>query len=161
MAGPNYYMLVVNTAPLSPLVLNRRIYSCNLIRNDIPFRWRGRYNEDTDLSIRMLKAGWVTVLFNALLQWKMTTQSMSGGNTDTIYKDGTGEKSAMLVRMHPDVTRPAFKWGHEHHYVDYAPFKGNKLRRRVDAKVSSKPDEFGMVLTHRDGHAPQPDEAAC
>ena len=48
------------------------------------------------------------------------------------------------------MARLAYRWGRAHHYVDYRPFKGNKLRRRVDAKVSSEPDEFGMVLTYRD-----------
>jgi len=28
-----------------------------LIRNDIPYRWRAKYNEDTDLSLRVLKDG--------------------------------------------------------------------------------------------------------
>lgn len=35
---------------------DRRAFPCILIQNDIPFRWRGRYNEDTDLSLRALKA---------------------------------------------------------------------------------------------------------
>src|SRR5581483_6046093 len=65
MAGPNYRMFVPrkrNDKP--PYTLNTRIYSCNLIRNDVPYRWRGRYNEDTDLSLRMLKDKWCTILFN-------------------------------------------------------------------------------------------------
>ena len=44
MAGPQYTMFVTdrsaNTYP--PFTVNTRIYSCNLIRNDVPFRWRGR-----------------------------------------------------------------------------------------------------------------------
>ena len=42
-----------------------RIYSCNLIRTDIPYRWRGRYNEDTILSLDILRGGHCTLLFNA------------------------------------------------------------------------------------------------
>lgn len=60
MAGPNYYFFVPRKYKRAPFLLNTRIYSCNLIRNDVPFRWRGRYNEDTDLSLQMLKAGWCT-----------------------------------------------------------------------------------------------------
>ena len=63
----------------SPFTLNTRIYSCNLIKNSVRFRWRGRYNEDTDLSLRMLKAGLCTDLFNAFLQDKETTLTMRGG----------------------------------------------------------------------------------
>jgi len=44
-----------------------------LIRNDVPYRWRGRYNEDTDLSLRMLKDRWCTIQFNAFLQGKAAT----------------------------------------------------------------------------------------
>lgn len=36
-------------APRVPVYFNTRIYSCILIKNSLPYRWRGRYNEDTDL----------------------------------------------------------------------------------------------------------------
>ncbi len=68
MAGPNYFMFAPRKRKHPPFSLNTRIYSCNLIRNDLPFRWRARYNEDTDLSLRMLKAGWCTVLFYVFLK---------------------------------------------------------------------------------------------
>jgi hypothetical protein len=71
-----------------PVRLNTRIYSCILIQNDIPYRWRGKYNEDTDLCIRALKDGWVTMLFNAFLADKTTTMRMPGGNTDELYAGG-------------------------------------------------------------------------
>lgn len=147
MAGPNYFMFASRKTVMPPVTLNTRIYSCNLIRNDLPYRWRGRYNEDTDLSLRMLKDGWSTVLFNALLQLKLTTQTVPGGNTDSIYAAGTLEKSEMLVRLHPDVATVAERWGRDHHYVDYSPFKRNRLRYRADADADlNGPDEHGMVL---------------
>ena len=79
MAGPEYHAFIPRKIPRPPYTLNTRIYSCNLIRNVVPFRWRGRYNEDTDLSLNMLKAGWCTVLFNAFLQHKVGTQKVKGG----------------------------------------------------------------------------------
>ena len=86
MAGPNYSMfLPARSNDYLPFHLNTRIYSCNLIRNDIPFRWRGRYNEDTILSLDILKAGWCTIIFNAFLQEKMRTQTLKGGNTKEFY----------------------------------------------------------------------------
>ena len=54
MAGPNYRFFASQNSKLPPFSMNTRIYSCNLIRNDTPYRWRGRYNEDTDLSFQSL-----------------------------------------------------------------------------------------------------------
>ena len=54
LAGPHYEHFVLRREKCEPFELNTRIYSCNLIRNDVPFRWRGRYNEDTILSLDML-----------------------------------------------------------------------------------------------------------
>ena len=146
MAGPNYFMFCPRKTIQPPFVTNTRIYSCNLIRNDVPFRWRARYNEDTDLSLRMLKAGYCTILFNAFLQLKMTTQTMRGGNTDEIYADGTTKKSRMIVDLHPDVARMTWRFSRVHHFVDYSPFKNNKLRRRSDLKVRPGTNNYGMVL---------------
>jgi hypothetical protein len=133
MAGPQYWMFASSRSKLPPYVLGTRIYSCNLIRNDLPLRWRGRYNEDTDLSLRMLKSGWQTVQFNAFLQYKVTTQTLGGGNTEAFYaSEGTLPKSRMLVAMHPDVSRVVWKFGRWHHHVDYGPFKNLRLVRRKD-----------------------------
>ena len=87
MAGPNYSFFVIDKwgYKYGPFTVNTRIYSCNLIRNDVPYRWRGRYNEDTDLSLQMLKGGWCTVQFNVFLQEKTNTQVLKGGNTDAFY----------------------------------------------------------------------------
>jgi hypothetical protein len=145
LAGPNYRYFADQRALRRPMFLNTRVYSCILIRNDLPFRWRGRFNEDTDLSLRVLKAGWCTVLFNAFLQDKQTTLSMRGGNTDTIYVDGTLAKSQQLVAMHPDVARLVWKYHRWHHYVDYRPFKANRLVRRTDAPPLAGND-YGMRL---------------
>jgi len=88
LAGPNYFMFANRKTRMAPFVLNTRIYSCTLIRNDLPFRWRLRMNEDTDLSLRVLKSGLCTVQFYAFLQNKATTQTMKGGyNTAGLYAD--------------------------------------------------------------------------
>lgn len=147
MAGPQYFMFVVRKTKLPPLVLNTRVYSCNLIRTDAPFRWRARYNEDVDLSLRMLKAGWVTVLFNAFLQYKLTTQTVVGGNTDAFYaREGTAPKSEMIARLHPDVARVAWRFGRVHHHVDYRPFRRNRLVLRQGVAPPAGVDDYGMRL---------------
>ena len=118
-----------------PFTCNTRIYSCNLIRNDVPFRWRGRYNEDTDLSLNMLKAGWCTIQFNAFLQEKITTQVVKGGNSAEFYdKEGTLEKSKMQIKVYPDVSRIVKRYGRVHHHVDYSSFR-NKLIRKKNIKI--------------------------
>lgn len=133
MAGPNYYMFIPRKAKCSPLIFNTRIYSCNLIRNDVPYRWRGRYNEDTDLSLRMLKDGWCTIQFNTLLQQKIATQTIKGGNDERFYsKEGTYPKSEMLKRMHPEITKIVYKFSRWHHTVNYTPFKKNILIKKKE-----------------------------
>ena len=146
MAGPNYAMFAFSSRAMPPYITNTRIYSCNLIRNDIPFRWRGRYNEDTILSLDMLKRGWCTIQFNAFLQKKLRTQTIKGGNTDELYKDGTKDKSEMLKREHPDVTEVVWKYQRIHHHVDYTPFKKTKLIRREGLKIQNSVNDYGMKL---------------
>lgn len=85
MAGPHYEMFAPSRQKHPAFITNTRVYSCNLIRNDIPYRWRGRYNEDTDLSLRILKDGGCTVQFFAFLQNKLGTQRLKGGNTEVFY----------------------------------------------------------------------------
>ena len=150
MAGPNYYMFVPRKKNVPPFVANTRIYSCNLIRNDAPYRWRGRYNEDTDLSLQMLKDGFCTIQFNAFLQEKATTQTIKGGNTAEFYaKEGTFMKSKMQVDLHPDVSRMVERFGRIHHFVDYTPFKKNKLILRKDLELPKTVDNYGMELVIR------------
>jgi hypothetical protein len=74
ISGLNYQMFGTPQSP--PFYLNVHVYSCLLIRNSLPQRWRGRYNEDTDLCLQVLSAGWCTVLVNAFLANKMTTMKM-------------------------------------------------------------------------------------
>jgi hypothetical protein len=83
--GLHYFMFASRKNALPPYYLNSRVYSCICLRNDLPHRWRGRYNEDTDLSIRILKDGHATVLFSAFLAFKSTTMTMKGGNTEALY----------------------------------------------------------------------------
>jgi hypothetical protein len=147
MGGPSYDYLTKRKQKVNPIIRNTRIYSCNLIRNDVPFRWRGRYNEDTDLSLRLLKAGWCTVQFNAFLQYKAGTQTVRGGcHRDFYAVEGTAPKSEMQVRLHPDVSRLVWKFGRVHHHVDYGPFRANKFVLRDGLTVPDGVDDYGMTL---------------
>lgn len=155
LAGPNYHFFAKRKQKIPPFVANTRVYSCILIRNDLPFRWRCRYNEDVDLSLRVLKAGYCTIQFNAFLQGKVATQTLKGGNTDAFYaEEGTLPKSQMLVRLHPDVARLTWKFNRWHHHVDYRPFRVNQLRRRADVTIPGGANEYGMKLVAVSKQAP-------
>lgn len=151
MAGPNYFMFVSARNKMPPFTINTRIYSCNLIRNSLHFRWRGRYNEDTDLSLRILKYGMCTVQFNAFLQYKMPTQTVKGGNMKDFYsKEGTLNKSKMQVALHPDVSRLTYRFHREHHLVDYSRFT-QKLIFEDDKKPSNSfVNEYGFRFRQKE-----------
>jgi len=157
MAGPDYLMFSSPQNTLKPFLANTRIYSCAMIRTDTPFRFRGRYNEDTILSLDMLVAGWCTVLFKAWLQEKINTQQIKGGNTQEFYeKEGTLLKSRMLVQEYPDLTRLVFRYGRWHHEVDYARFlHRNHLEKKPDIAIPEGVNEYGMQLNTRKKRQPQ------
>lgn len=173
IAGPQYRFFIAPDQKYPPYVANTRIYSCLLIRNDCKHRWRGRYNEDTDICLRVLKDGDCTIQFNAFLQGKAATQTVKGGNSEEFYHkevgldadgiairkedlkvdsseryntDGTLAKSQILVDMHPDVARLVWRYGRWHHWVDYSPFKKNALKRKEGLNIPNGVNNYGMKL---------------
>lgn len=153
LAGPHDEMWLPLKEKHNPLLLNSRIYSCILIKNDIPYRWRGRYNEDTDLSLRVLKDGWCTVLFHTFLMDKVVTMTMAGGNTDKLYRqdnefNGRLEMAKSLQRQHPDITKVTWKWNRWQHQVDYRPFKKNRLVKKKGVMIPQGVNNYGMVLVN-------------
>lgn len=150
IAGLQYEMFVPALAGVKPFILNTRIYSCILIKNDIPYRWRGRYNEDTDLSLRVLKDGWCTCLIQAFVCKKTTTMHMKGGNTESLYKldnaDGRLLMAQSLQQQHPDVVKITRRWGRWQHQVDYRPFKANRLIKKEGVVIPEGVNNYGMAL---------------
>lgn len=148
MAGMNYAIFCPATEGRQPIRFNERIYSCILIKNEINYRWRGRYNEDTDLSLRVLKDGWCTVLFNAFLIGKRATMTQTGGNTNTIYN--TGDKrlafAQSLQKQHPDVVKVVWRFNRWHHLVNYKPFAKNILIKKQSIKIKNDVNNYGMKL---------------
>jgi len=175
MAGPGYKFFFAGGERYPAYRTNNRIYSCNLIRNHCPHRWRGRYNEDTIISLDILKDGLCTIQFCNFLQDKAPTQTVKGGNTDEFYwkekgfdpetgeaiqaekvmkvanahanPEGTRAKSQMLVDMFPQDAEMVWKYGRWHHHVDYAPYKKNKLQFRDDFVMPTKPNQYGLYMT--------------
>lgn len=117
----------------SPFYLNTRIYSCILIDNSINHRWRGKFNEDTDLCLRVLKDGLCTMLFTWCYCNKAGTMSMKGGNTCELYlkTDNRKEFAESLKEQHPNLVNVVFRYGRWHHDVNYEPFKKNSLIKKI------------------------------
>lgn len=158
LAGLQYKFFCVDDYPYPPYILNTRIMSCFLIDNDCPHKWRGRYNEDVDLSIRVLKEGLCTMLLYSFLCGKARTGTVKGGNTSEIYnnyqEDASLRKSQMLVEMHPDCVSLIERYGRTHHHVDLdaivnkygQPARNNPLILKKDVKIVNKVDNYGMKL---------------
>ncbi len=145
LAGFDYTFFSIHRT--KPGLFNTRIYSCILIKNDIPYRWRGRYNEDTDLSLRVLKDGWCTFLFYTYLIDKQHTMTMKGGNTDELYKDdGRLRMARSLQKQHPDLVRIKWKWGRWQHTVNYRPVRKNKPIKKKGISIQKGIDNYGMIL---------------
>jgi len=152
LSGFQYNSFVFKDAIVPPYRLNTRIYSCILIDNKLPYRWRGKFNEDTDLSLRVLKDGYCTMLFNAFLVNKETTMRAKGGNTEELYKQTNNRKefALSLQEQHPDVVNVVWKFNRWHHSVDYKPFKKNKLIKKENIKIKNCIDNYGMKIKEYD-----------
>lgn len=145
ISGMNYFMFAKRKDKLPPFITNTRVYSNMLIKTAIPFRNEGFYNDDTDLCLRVLKAGWCTVQFNAFLIYKMTTMTVKGGMTPHYQGDGRLKMAQELKAKHPDVTTVSFKFGHWQHHVDYSGFTQG-LHRKPGIVVHEGIDNYGMRL---------------
>jgi hypothetical protein len=152
ISGMNYFGFMPKNQKAPPYYLNSRIYSCILIDNSVKHRWRGKFNEDTDLSLNILKDGSCSLLFNSFVAGKIATHTMSGGNTEAVYNvddtekfDNRMEFAQALQNQHPDVVKIITRWGRNHHLVDYSVFK-QKLKYREDYEIIKGINEHGMKL---------------
>ena len=147
ISGLNYRFFMVPTDSHPPYYLNTRVYSCILIDNTLKHKWRGRYNEDTDLCIRALKDGFCTILFNAFLQEKAGTMTVKGGNTDELYADdGRLKMAKSLQEQHPDICTITWKFNRWQHQVNYTVFEKNKLIKKNNVEIKQGIDNYGLVL---------------
>jgi hypothetical protein len=148
MAGFQYQTFAIEYK--KPIQLNTRIYSCILLANDIPHRWRGKYNEDTDLSIRILKDGYVTCLFYAFLCDKCATMTIKGGNTESLYKlnneDGRLLMAQSLYKQHPEIVKIKRRWGRWQHIVDYSKFRKNKPILKKGIILKNNTNNYNMKI---------------
>jgi hypothetical protein len=150
VAGLNYQMFLAPHVTSPPFSLNCRVYSCTLILNSLPFGWRGRYNEDTDLCLQALAAGWCTVLVNAFMIDKPQTMKVKGGNTDTLYHgDGRLKMARALERLWPGVVETRRRFQRPQHVVKDSWQRFDtplKLKPGIDL-AAIPPNDYGLKLT--------------
>lgn len=159
LASLQYKTFAIDVEAFWPFMLNSRVMSCILIDNNIDIRWRGKYNEDVDLSIRALKEGYCTMVMYSFLCGKLRTGTVKGGNTDEIYggykDDSAYNKSKMLYEMHPECVELVERYGRAHHHVNLDKIinkhTGFSARQNVpilkkDAELKPGVDNYGMDL---------------
>ena len=132
ISGMYHLGLCKNDFCIPPYYLNTRVYSMSLMNKEINNQikingklWRGRYNEDTDLCLRILKAGFCTINFATFLGDKVASMRMKGGNTDSVYTDNDDRYlfAKSLQDQHPDCVTVTKKFNRYHHHVDYKRFQ--------------------------------------
>ena len=150
IAGLQYEMFLVNGSPYPPFYLNGKVYSCSLMLNSIPHRWRLLYNDDTDLCLQVLADGWCTVLVNAFHVKKIKTMKVKGGNTNVLYEpqDGRLKMARALERVWPGVVTVARRWKRPQHVIKDAWRNFDtplQLKQGIDF-TNATPDEYGLKL---------------
>lgn len=130
ISGFDYETFARGAAP--PYRLNVHVYSASLVSNEMPYRWRLLYNDDTDLCLQVLAGGLCTVQFCAFLAEKGGTMKLAGGNTEDLYQgDGRLRMARELERMWPGVVRVDRRFRRPQHVVKWSRFT-TPLQRRED-----------------------------
>jgi len=118
IAGLNYDMFYVpNKRAIPPFYLNHHVYSCTLVLNSLPYKWRTFYNDDADMCLQVLAGGWCTLLVNAFLVKKKRTMEIEGGNTPAYAGDGRLKMARSLERLWPGVVSTVRKFQRPQHVV--------------------------------------------
>lgn len=123
---PNFSVKI----PKKPFKINCHVYSALLIKNDLPYRWRLKYNEDVDLCLQVLHNGGITASCMYYLANKVSTaDKMKGGNQTELYQGNKAEKNLLKAKMlesvWPQYAKTVIRFGRHHHLVDWKVFKKN------------------------------------
>lgn len=147
VSGLNYTMFVVNHEQ-NRVTWNHKVYSCSLVNNMIPQRWRLAYNDDTDLCLQVLAAGMCTLQLNAFNVQKIRTMMVKGGNTDDLYQaNGRLVMAKQLQRAWPRVVTTKRKFGRPQHEVRWGLFKQNHPVLKDQSEWPASMGDYGLKLT--------------
>lgn len=118
--------------PKKPFKINCHVYSTLLIKTNLPYRWRLKYNEDVDLCLQVLHNGGITASCVYYLADKVSTSDkMKGGNQTELYQGNDPKKkllkAKMLQSVWPQYVKVVIRFGRFHHLIDWKFFsKKNK-----------------------------------
>lgn len=134
MSGYNYTSFLTSQTS-KVFFLNTHVYSGMLIRNNIPYRWRLKYNEDVDLNLQCLHNKLCTILLNVFTIDKVsTTAKMKGGNQSELYKNNDPLKKALKTKslevLWPQYVKTVYRFGRPHHQVSWNKFFKHPLIRK-------------------------------
>lgn len=114
--------------PKKPFKNNCHVYSAMLIKNNLPYRWRLKYNEDVDLCLQVLHNGGKTASCVYYMANKVSTaDKMKGGNQTELYQGNKKEKNLLKAKMleavWPQYAKTVIRFNRHHHFVDWKVFK--------------------------------------
>lgn len=160
IAGLNYTMFAHSHGrpPKDPFWLNCHVYSCTLIANWLSYGWRGTYNEDTDICLRVLADGYCTVLMNAFMCDKLQTMTIRGGNTRELYGgDGRLRMARALERLWPGVVETKRRWQRPQHVVkaQWRHFD-TPLKLKAGVVLAHSVNEYGMKVVQKSATVTSP-----
>lgn len=135
-----------------PFYLNQRCYTVFLVNHATGCEFRGRYNEDTDMTLQTLTAGWCTILLNAFCISTPATMTATGGQTSIYQADGRLKMSRDLERRWPGVVTTSRRFNRPQHKIkgQWKMFD-TPLIPRKDVVISDEPNEYGLKLSGRTG----------
>jgi hypothetical protein len=107
---------------------NCHVYSAMLIKNNLPYRWRLKYNEDVDLCLQVLHNGGKTMSCVFYMANKVSTaDKMKGGNQDELYEGNSIKKNLLkaktLEAVWPQYSKTVIRFGRHHHLINWKQFK--------------------------------------
>lgn len=114
--------------PKKPFKHNCHVYSAMLIKNNLPYRWRLKYNEDVDLCLQVLHNGGSTASCVYYMANKVSTaDKMKGGNQTELYQGNKAEKNLLKAKMleavWPQYAKTVIRFNRHHHLVDWKKFQ--------------------------------------
>jgi len=122
------YRYMVMKCPLKAFKSNCHVYSAMLIKNEMPYRWRLKYNEDIDLCLQVLHNGGTTASCIYYMTNKVSTAAkMKGGNQTELYKGNSPEKNLLKAKMleavWPQYAKTVIRFNRHHHLINWKVFK--------------------------------------
>ena len=114
--------------PKKAFKINCHVYSAMLIKNDIQYRWRLKYNEDVDLCLQVLHNGGTTESCIYYMANKVSTaDKMKGGNQTELYKGNDPKKNLLKAKMleaiWPQYSKTVIRFNRHHHLINWKIFK--------------------------------------